>query len=136
MAEFFADMEMSAFIMDYDHNAPTPEYLQETHRPFFEIIRKSHPEVPVIMLTRPSIYPESVTNQRNREIIRSTYDAAVAAGDRNVYFLDGGEYLKGHGYDDCILDGIHPNDMGFAAMADAIQPILEKIISESEDFGN
>lgn len=134
MAQYIADLDMSAFIMDYDHNAPTSEYLEETHRPFFEAVRGRQPDLPIVMLSRPNIYPESKTNKRNRDIIWDTYHRAVAAGDRNVYFVDGSEYLKGHGYDDCILDGIHPNDMGFAAMADAIQAILEKIMAKSRDF--
>ena len=134
MAEYIADMEMAAFIMDYDHNAPTPEYLEETHRPFYEYIRARHPDLPIIMITRPNIYPESKTNMTNREIIYKTYNGAIAAGDQNVYLVDGSEYLKKKGYDDCILDGIHPNDMGFSAMADAIEVHLGKIVAENKEF--
>lgn len=134
MAEYIADMDMSAFILDYDHNAPTSEHLERTHKPFFEIVRAKHPTLPIIMLTRPSIYPDSAVDQRNREIIRRTYDEARASGDENVYFIDGGEYFKGYGYDDCIADGLHPNDMGFRAMADAILVYLREIVAKSEDF--
>lgn len=134
MAEYIADMDIAAFVMDYDHNAPTYEHLERTHKPFFEIIRERHPTLPIIMLTRPSIYPDSAGDQRNREIIRRTYDEARERGDENVYFIDGGEYMKNYGYDDCIVDGVHPNDMGFRAMADAILVYLREIVAKSEDF--
>ena len=134
MAEYIAGLQMSAFILDYDHNAPTSEYLEQTHKPFFETRRKSHPTLPIIMLSRPTIYPESNNHNRNREIIRRTYLDAKADGDENVYFIDGGEYLKPYGYDDCILDAIHPNDLGFRAMADAILEHMRKFVDTNEDF--
>lgn len=134
MAEYIADMEMAAFVMDYDHNAPTPEYLEETHRPFFDTVRRKHPKLPIIMLTRPNIYPESSTNKRNRDIIYKNYRDIRASGDDNVYFIDGGEYLRKYGYDDCIIDGIHPNDMGFRAMTDAMLECFGKFIDTNGDF--
>ena len=134
MAEYIADMEMSAFVMDYDENGGNAEYLEATHRPFFDIIRAKHPTLPVIMLSRPSIYPESKTHNSMREVIRKTYLDVKAGGDENVYFIDGGEYIKKYGYDDCILDGIHPNDLGFKAMSEAILEYLRPIVEKGEDF--
>ncbi len=134
MAEYIAGLDMSAFVYDYDHNAPTPEYLKETHEPFFKYIRERHPSLPVIMLSRPNIFPESKTNKRFRDVVYETYENAVKSGDKNVYFIDGSEYLKEFGYDNCIVDCIHPNDIGYSLMADNIGKYLEKIIAESEDF--
>lgn len=134
MAEYIAGLDMAALVLDYDHNAPTPEYLEETHKPFFERIRLSHPTLPVVMLTRPNIYPDSETNKRTHDIIYKNYTDAVANGDRNVYFVDGSEYLKPYGYDDAILDGVHPNDMGYRAMTDAIAVHFERIVAENRDF--
>lgn len=45
---------ISCFVMDYDHNAPTLEHLIETHEPFFKIIREKRPNLPVVMVSRPS----------------------------------------------------------------------------------
>ena len=134
MAEYIAGLEMSAFVMDYDHNAPTPEHLEATHKPFFERIRQSHPELPVIMLTRPNMRPELEINKRMRDVVYKTYTDALANGDKNIYFVDGGEFLKPYGDADAMLDGTHPNDLGYRGMADAISVHLEKIIAKSEDF--
>lgn len=134
MAEYIAGLDMSAFVYDYDHNAPTPEYLEQTHEPFFKMIREKHPTLPIIMLTRPNVFEDNVPNKQFHDVVLKTYENAVAAGDKNIYFIDGSEYLKAYGYDDCILDGIHPNDLGYSLMADNVQKYLEKIVAESDDF--
>ncbi|MBQ7935868.1 MAG: hypothetical protein IJ333_05915, partial [Clostridia bacterium] len=43
MAEYIAKQEMSVFVCDYDHNAPNAEYLEQTHLPFYRIVRAAQP---------------------------------------------------------------------------------------------
>ena len=128
MAEYIASLKMSAFVYDYDHNARTIEELESTHEPFFKIIRKAHPYIPIIIVTRPN--PEySETQKKRREIIRKTYQNAVDANDKNVYFIDG-EKLFPREFRGCYtVDGLHPNDAGFIAMAKGIGYAVAKSIS-------
>ena len=126
MAEYIAGLDMSLFVLDYDHNAPTPEYLDETHENFFKIVRKAHPELPIIMISRPVFYPKPEEIVR-RDIVKKTYENALAAGDKNVYFIDGTTLLeecKNNG----TVDGIHPTDYGFACMARKILPVIKNIL--------
>ena len=127
MAETIAKMEMSAFVLDYDHNAPNPEHLQATHENFFKVIRAAQPELPIIMITKPAPVPLRSTPVR-KEIIRTTYQNAVAAGDRNVWFIDGEALLGTEDRDACTVDGTHPNDIGNLRMADGIEPILRQAL--------
>lgn len=126
MAEFIASLKMSAFIYDYDYNAPTTEYLKETHEPFFKQIRKTHPYLPVIMLSAPYCAKDGDDRTR-RDIIKATYDNAIAKGDKNVYFIDGGSVYKGLFRDACSVDGVHPNDLGFAKIAESILSVINTI---------
>ena len=128
MAEYIANLDMEIFVYDYDHNADSPEYLNETHQRMFKIIREKNPELPVVMVSRPRYYNEDEDTRKRLAVIKRTYDEAVAAGDKNVYYIDGGEMM--HKYcDDCgTVDGIHPNDHGFVAMAKGIGEVLEKIL--------
>ena len=118
---------MTVFVYDYDYNAPSPEHLQATHEPFFQIIRKAHPHLPVIMISKcNNNIPES--DGPRREIIRRTYLNAVEAGDENVYFIDGLTLFGKEDQDACTVDGCHPNDLGFYRMYKTILPVLRRAL--------
>ncbi len=127
MAEYISTLDMEALVMDYDHNAPTVSHLAETHRPFFEIIRKAQPELPILFISRPAMHVVDHVVQR-REVILDTYRSAVAAGDSRVWFLDGSEFYGHDRRDLCSVDGIHPNDLGFFRMYEGILPALKTIL--------
>lgn len=128
MADFINTIDMSIFVYDYDHNAPTAEHLDATHEPFFKRIREKNPTLPIVMLTRPfAEYGED--EKKRREIVLKTYRNAINSGDKNVYFIDGESPFR----DDpdkelCFIDTIHPNDLGFAKMVQVIEPIIKEIL--------
>lgn len=128
IAEYIAQLDMSVFVYDYDHNAPDAAFLEATHRPMFEQIRMRQPELPVIMLTRPNHVPGRQTDERIR-IVYNTYETAVQAGDQNVYFINGQEIFHYRDPDMMTVDGTHPNDFGFWCMAELIGARLEKILN-------
>lgn len=123
MAHYIASLDMSAFVFDYDYNAWSPDHLRETHKPFFDIIRASHPEIPIIMMTAPRSEINSDFAKRI-EIITDTYNAALANGDKNVYLITGRELLSDVG-DEGLVDNCHPTDLGFWNMANALLPIVK-----------
>lgn len=129
VADYIASLPMLAFVLDYDHNAPTVEHLQKTHEAFYKTVRAAQPNVPILMLSRPG--EDSPVVAERRGIIRATYENAVAAGDRHVYFLDGSRFFEKYGGFRCTVDCIHPNDLGFYAMAQTILPVLLKAIGEA-----
>lgn len=133
VAEAIATLELSAFVMDYDHNAATPEYLKKTHEIFFRIIREKHPGLPVIFVTRCDCDkgPEDEVKQRMK-IIKDTYNNAILAGDTKVSFIDGKILFGKKDRDACTVDGCHPNDVGFMRMAEHIYPVLSKALGISE----
>jgi hypothetical protein len=130
MAEHIASLDMSVFVMDYDHNAPTPEHLQATHEPFYRIIREKHPTLPILMVTRPKLHLNA-DDRRRWEIIHNTYETAVKAGDKNVYFVDGSAFFREFAGEGATVDNCHPNDLGFWAMARYMEPILRQALEMS-----
>lgn len=128
IAENIAELEMSCFVYDYDYNAPNFEHLKNTHEPFFKIIRDKQPDLPVVMVSKPDFYGSQAEKDR-REVIKTTYNNAIAAGDKNAYFIDG-ELLFGKTERDlCTVDRCHPNDIGFLRMADIIYPVVKQVLS-------
>ncbi len=126
MADIIAKRDFSAFIMDYDHNAPDAEHLEKTHERFFRRVREAKPDLPILMMTRPDFDSDPEECVKRREVIRRTYTNALAAGDKNVYFIDGETFFGTFGRDMCTVDGCHPNDLGFFRMAEAVYGKLLK----------
>lgn len=129
IADFIVGLKQTAFVMDYDHNAPTVAHLADTHEPFFKTVRAALPTLPVIFMSRPNIeVGEGVEDGKlRRAVIRQTYENAVAAGDKNVYFIDGNAVCPPDMREFCFVDGAHPNDLGFMFMAKAVMPYLSDI---------
>ena len=129
IVDYMASLPMSVFVCDYDHNAPNAEHLEKTHLKLYQKIRAKHPTIPFIMVSKPdfnnSINSLSGNNQRRR-VILDTYHYALANGDTNVYFIDGEGIFRGPYEDMCTVDGCHPNDLGFALMADSIGETIRR----------
>ena len=124
MIDYLAGLEMSVFVSDYDHNTPTVEHLAATHEKLYRGIREKHPDIPYVMLTKPD-YHDTPHERARRAIVMSTYQKAIAEGDRNVYFVDGASIFAGDESDACTVDGCHPNDLGFYRFAQALLPVLK-----------
>ena len=91
----------------------------------FLTVRKAHPDIPIIMMARPLYRPNADALAR-LAVIRQTYENALAAGDQNVYLIDG-PTLMAMAQDDGLVDSAHPNDLGFGSMAKALCDTLETI---------
>ena len=125
MAEYISKQPMSLFVYDYDHNAPSVEHLNDTHERFFLTIREKNPDLPVILASRtdtPKTARIAEETTRRRNVIMKTYENALKRGDKQICFIDGSTIFDecaklGAAADSCTVDGVHPNDLGFACMA-------------------
>ena len=127
VAEYIKTIDMSLFVYDYEENAPNVEHLEKTHKPFFEIIRKANPDLPIIIVSK-TLYRYSEKDKAMRDVIKKTYEDAKYSGDENVYFLDGSTLLGKDEHMLCFMDEIHPNDIGMLRKADALEPLISKIL--------
>ena len=125
-AEYLASLDMSIFVCDYDHNAPSAEHLWNTHERLFRIFREKHPDTPVVFMSKPDFDLDPTASKR-REAVKSTYDKAVAEGDKNVYFVDGERLFGTTDREICTVDSTHPNDIGFLRMAKTLYEEIKKI---------
>ena len=128
IARYIAGLDMSLFVMDYDHNAPDAAHLEATHERFFRIVREAQPDLPIALISKPDFDIDPERNAARRAVIRRTYEHALAAGDARVRFIDGETLFGTTERRDCLVDGTHPNDLGFRRMADAITPVLRELL--------
>ncbi len=127
VAEYIKNIEMSLFVYEYEYNAPTVEHLANTHKPFFDIIRAANPTLPILITTYPK-YKYNSEDCARRDIVKRTYDIAIANGDQHVYFMDGEDFVGKTDRMRCFMDEIHPNDIGMLRIADATEPVITHIL--------
>lgn len=136
-AQYIAEQPMCVFVMDYDHNAPNPMHLEKTHEPFYLTIREKRPDLPIILVSRtdtPRTPQIAEDINRRWKIIQQTYENAIKRGDKLVRLIDGRNIFSccsalGINSDSCTVDGIHPNDLGFACMAKVIGDSIKLAMS-------
>ncbi len=128
IAQYIAELPMTAFVMDYDHNAPDAEHLKRTHLPFLKAILAKQPNLPILMLSKPDFRNgHEDENAARRDVVIHSYEQLRAQGV-NCAFIDGETFFDGPFYDSCTVDGCHPNDLGFYRMAMKIEPQLRKLL--------
>lgn len=130
VAQYIASLEnISAIVLDYDHNAPSLDHLASTHYDFYKTVRDAHPNTPIIMMSRPIFTKEVKDSLQDRvDVIMDTYNRAVAAGDQNIYFINGDHYFPDD-YPDLYTDDMtHPNTLGMYNMAKTVYPVLKAVL--------
>lgn len=134
IADYLATLEMTALIIEYDHNASSVEELEKTHYNLYSTIRQSNKNVPIVLLHRFS-GGLSVGREESIDrfkIVQSTYMRALQNGDKNIYFIQSDEVIPEIGRDNYFVDGVHPNDLGMKAIANAVIQLLDEVL-DNED---
>ena len=102
--------------------------MRATHQNVYDIFRKKQPDTPYIMISRPNIATNPKQFAERRDVIIDTYRHARNIGDQNVYYIDGESFFLGKYENECTMDGVHPNDLGFTLMADGIESTIRRIL--------
>lgn len=133
VANRLTETDPSCFVIDAGQNNSVEE-LQERYRPFIDIIRKAHPNIP-LLATTPIFYNAELWSQshiqtvtQKRNIISSAIWDRMGEGDLNMHLLEAKDYLS-DAFTDGAVDGGHPNDLGFAHMADSMGKKLAQILN-------
>jgi len=136
VAMALAQIEACCFVLDVGQNNGVPD-LRARFAPFLKVLREAQPETPVLVTT-PIFYNAELwssdhrrTVEEKRDIIRSAVEARENAGDRLVVLLEAEDYL-GADFTDGAVDGGHPNDLGFARMAEGMAPRLAEMLGIEE----
>ncbi len=131
LARAVTRIDAECFVMDFAQNNPTVESLAQAYAPFIETIRGQHPETPILVVT--PIYSSRESWSRDarlegmRELIRQVAARRIAAGDRHIEIVEGTDLL-GPSRGDGLVDGTHPNDLGFQWMAEGLAGRVAKLL--------
>ncbi len=118
-------------ILDYEANVYND--IKRTLGPFIDILREKNQTMPILVISKIR-YASEINNETQMKALveRAQFQKALVekkrtAGDKNIYFLDGGTLL-GEDAHECTVDGVHPTDLGFLKMAQGIEPVLRGIL--------
>ena len=132
LAEAIAEIDASAYVLDFWGN-PSPEVYEAALPPFVEILRKKHPETP-ILVTSPFYFPGEAlggaladAQKRKRLISRTFVEQRQKAGDAAISFVDGLEMLSREQAVG-LVDGVHANTLGFWFNAKGLEPHLRRAL--------
>lgn len=131
LARAVAGIDAAVFVMDMAQNNPTVDSLVQAYAPFLETIRAKHPDTPILAIT--PIYAARESWSRDdrlegmRGLIRRVAAQRIAAGDHHIEIVEGTDLL-GPTRGDGLVDGTHPNDLGFQWMADGLSVRIGKVL--------
>ncbi len=124
------------FILDYEANAG-PAGIRATLEPALRRLRRDHAAVPIVILTRipwggelletGDVKRRGAAARASFEFQKELVERLRGEGDRRLRLVDGSD-LAGEDWDAGLVDGTHPNDLGFRRMADALEPLLRDIL--------
>jgi lysophospholipase L1-like esterase len=127
VARMVAEIDAAAFVLDFSQNNATIESLREVYEPFLITLRTKHPKTPIIAITAISSSRETSRLDQLRQHVRDVIKRRVAAGDTLLTLVEGATLL-GPDRLDGLVDGVHPNDLGFQWMADGLAPHVARVL--------
>ncbi len=131
IVELIAKLDVSVYVIDCCPNMDAPLITERTG-PLVKALREAHAETPIVLVENvpyeqgwflPASKESYVTKN---EALRAAYNRLRAAGIKKLYYVRCGDFF-GNDHD-ATVDGVHPNDLGFARMADAIGPELRRTL--------
>jgi len=133
VAKFVAEIDAAVYVIDCLPNMTT-EQVTERVKPLTDILRKAHPETPIVFVEdrtfgnaefHPKIQEQHV---HRRAALRREYDTLTKSGVKNLYYIEGAALLGSDG--EATTDGSHPNDLGMMRYADVLEPRLREMLAK------
>lgn len=136
MGELLHEIDASAYILDCIPNM-NPAQIAERVVPLVKALREARPDVPILLVENIQ-YQSGAFIEASRTAYEDKNNALQACYGTllgsdyidDLYYLAGDKLLGSDG--EATVDGVHPTDLGFQRMADALEPVLKSFLPKAE----
>jgi lysophospholipase L1-like esterase len=127
-----AELDAAMYVIDCAPNM-SAETISQRAEPFVTSLRKARPNTPIVLVEN-IVYQSGYFLPGSREsyesknrALRKAYDALIAKGVADLHYVPCDNLLGTDG--EATVDGAHCTDLGFQRFADALEPVLRRILS-------
>ena len=130
LAELFAEIDAEMYVIDAFPNMP-PELIRTNAEEFLSRLIRLRPGTPILIVEARN-HSEAPLVREKDDLFRAKQQEAkqvyktIVSTRKNVHYLTGDALFGTDG--EGTVDGSHPNDLGMVRMAEALLPVLEKIL--------
>ncbi|MCE9592469.1 MAG: SGNH/GDSL hydrolase family protein [Planctomycetes bacterium] len=128
VAKLFAGVEASVFVIDPVHNM-SMDMINQNAEPFIRELHRAHPKTPIVLMSathgRAGALNAPYSPKVKNDAFRAVVNRLLAAGVRGLHFVEAEKFLGEDG--EGTADGVHPSDLGFMRMAEALILRLRKL---------
>lgn len=133
VGEAMVEIDAALFVIDCNPNTKE-DLIYDRTLALVRLLKARRPQVPVLLvegfLNESDFFsPEAGANRsirKKQQELKRAFDTLKEGGVKGLSYLEG-DGLIGDDHE-ATVDGIHPNDIGMLRMADALFPVIRKIL--------
>ena len=131
IARLLTELDPAVYVLDPLPNVPVDD-VANLAEPFIRTLRSVHPRVPIVLVENVIYQNACFIKSRMDEIrtrnkaIRKVYRKLRKEGMKHLRYVPADDLLGHDG--EATVDGVHFTDLGFMRMADALEPVLRKLL--------
>lgn len=135
IAALLGELDAAVFVLDCLPNLTAAQVAERTE-PFVKALRKAKPITPILLVedrtyaNAPVLPALAKRNTESRAAYKKAFDALIAGGDKNLFYLTGDKLIGDDG--EGTVDGSHPTDLGFMRQADVFAEALKPLLAEKK----
>ena len=98
---------------------------------FLETLCSAKPGVPVLVVSAPAdlkswLYPDLEKSEKRKSVLMASITHKLQKKFPDLYYMNGSKF---YGSDEVSMDGVHPNDMAMAHMANVLERKIRSVMN-------
>lgn len=131
VGEAMGEIDAALFVIDCNPNTQ-PELIYDRTIELVKMLKQKRPDVPILLLegflyTTDQFNPEvNETVRKKQKELRRAFETLRKSRTPGLHYQKADNFI-GDDYEGTV-DGVHPNDLGMMRIADALLPVIKKIL--------